>query len=144
MAELKTKPTQASVDSFVESIADPKRRQDCLAVVELMKKATGSEPKMWGTSIVGFGDFHYRYESGREGDFFVMGFSPRKDALTLYLCAGIEPFREILQRLGKHKEGKGCLYIKSLDDVDTTALAALLKKAAASLPTPAAKKASRE
>jgi hypothetical protein len=131
----KTKPTPASVDSFLQSIGDPKRRQDCLTLVELMKKASGTEPKMWGTSIVGFGAYHYRYASGHEGDTCVIGFSPRKEALTLYLGWGLEPFQEILQRLGKHKHGKGCLYIRSLEDVDLSALAALLKKAASHRPT---------
>ena len=91
MAEPKTKATPASVEAFVKAIDDPKRREDCVTLVALMKKVTKCEPKMWGSSIVGFGDHHYRYESGREGDTFILGFSPRKDAITVYLCAGIEP-----------------------------------------------------
>jgi hypothetical protein len=130
VAELKTKPTPASVEAFVQAIDDPKRREDCLTLVALMKKVTKCEPKMWGSSIVGFGDHHYRYESGREGDTFILGFSPRKDAITVYLCAGIERFSETLEKLGKHKTGKGCLYIRRLDDVDESILATLLKKAA--------------
>ena len=133
MAEQKTKPTTASVEEFVNAIDDPKRRADCAALVALMKKITKCEPKMWGSSIVGFGDHHYRYESGHEGDTFVLGFSPRKAALTLYLCSGIDRFQDTLNQLGKHKTGKGCLYIRSLEDVDQTVLATLLKKAAAGL-----------
>ena len=133
MATQKTKPTPASVDDFVKAIADPKCREDCLALIALMKKATKCEPKMWGSSIVGFGDHHYRYESGREGDTFILGFSPRKDALTLYIGPGIDRFSETLDRLGKHKTGKGCLYIRSLADVDPSVLAALLKMVASHL-----------
>lgn len=131
MAEPKTKATPASVEAFVKAIDDPKRREDCVTLVALMKKVTKCEPKMWGSSIVGFGDHHYRYESGHKGDTFVLGFSPRKDAITVYLCAGIDRFSETLAKLGKHKTGKGCLYIRRLDDVDESVLATLLKKAAA-------------
>lgn len=134
MAAQKTKPTPAGVDEFVKAIDDPKRREDCLALIALMKEITKCEPRMWGSSIVGLGDYHYRYESGREGDTFILGFSPRKDALTLYLGAGIERFQETLDQLGKHKTGKGCLYIRRLDDVDQSILAALLKKAATEPP----------
>jgi hypothetical protein len=137
MAVQKTKPTLASVEAFLGAIDDPKRREDCLTLIRLMKAATKCEPKMWGSSIVGFGDHHYRYESGREGDIFILGFSPRKDALTIYLCPGIERFRDILDQLGKHKIGKGCLYIRRLEDVQEPVLATLLKKAAANPPQPA-------
>ncbi len=133
MAAQKTKPTPVSVDEFVKAIDDAKRREDCLTLIALMKKITKSEPKMWGSSIVGVGDHHYRYESGREGDTFVLGFSPRKDALTLYLGPAIERFQETLGQLGKHKTGKGCLYIRTLEDVDETVLAKLLKQAATHL-----------
>ena len=134
MAEQKTKPTPASVDEFVKAIGDPKRREDCLTLIALMKKTTKCEPRMWGSSIVGFGDHHYRYESGREGDTFILGFSPRKDALTLYLGpCGIDRFQDTLDQLGKHKTGKGCLYIRRLDDVNQSVLATLLKKAATNL-----------
>jgi hypothetical protein len=129
MAEQKTKPTPASVEDFVKAIDDPKRREDCLTLIALMKKTTKCEPKMWGASIVGFGDHHYRYESGREGDTFVLGFSPRKDAITVYLCRALDRFQETLDQLGKHKTGKGCLYIRRLEDVDGSVLATLLKKA---------------
>ena len=121
-ADLKTKKTQASVSKFIDSIPDEKRREDCRRIVDIMKKATNAEPKMWGSSVVGFGDYHYKYESGRENDWFVTGFSPRKDSLTLYFMTGIEPYKKLLGRLGKHKTGKGCLYIKSLDDIDVNVL----------------------
>jgi hypothetical protein len=130
----KTVPTAASVETFVKTIADPKRRKDCVALIALMKKATGSKPKMWGSAIVGFGEYHYRYASGREGDMCHLGFSPRKDALSLYLCGGLEWSRGLLERLGKHKTGKGCLYIKSLEDIHLPTLEALLKKAAKARP----------
>jgi hypothetical protein len=133
VAEQKTKPTLASVEEFVKAVDDPKRREDCLTLIALMKKITKCEPKMWGSSIVGFGEFHYQYKSGHEGDTCILGFSPRKDALCLYLCSGIEPFKDTLAQLGKHKTGKGCLYIRRLDDVDKTVLAELLKKAASAL-----------
>jgi Domain of unknown function (DU1801) len=133
VAAQKTKPTPAGVEEFVKAVDDEKRREDCLTLIALMKKITKCEPRMWGSSIVGFGDHHYRYESGRAGDTFVLGFSPRKDALTLYLGPGIERFQETLDQLGKHKTGKGCLYIRRLDDVDESVLEALLKRAAADL-----------
>jgi len=125
-ADLKTKKTTASVSKFIDDIADEKRRADCRRVVEIMKKATGDEPKMWGSSVVGFGDYHYKYESGRENDWFVTGFSPRKDSLTLYFMTGVERYKPILARLGKHRTGKGCLYIKSLEDVDADVLKELI------------------
>jgi hypothetical protein len=134
MAEQKTKPTAASVEDFVKAIDDPKRREDCLALIALMKKTTKCEPKMWGANIVGFGDHHYRYESGHEGDTFILGFSPRKDAISLYLSCDLGRFRETLDQLGKHKTGKGCLYIRRLEDVNQSVLATLLKEAANGLP----------
>lgn len=130
MAEMRTKQTDADVDAFLAAIADPRRRQDCATLLELMRIATGSEPRMWGASIVGFGTHHYRYESGREGDICVLGFSPRKSALTLYLSGGLEPQQARLGRLGKHKTGKGCLYIRSLQEVDLGVLSELLNDAA--------------
>jgi hypothetical protein len=127
MAELKTKATRASVSAFLEAMpAD--RRRDCKALVRMMKKATKAQPKMWGSSIVGFGDVHYKYESGREGDWFRAGFSPRKDALTLYLMSGLgwPDQADLMSKLGKHKTGKGCLYIKRLADVDVKVLERLI------------------
>lgn len=125
-AELKTKKNEASVEDFLNAITDEARRKDCFTVLELMKKATKAEPKMWGGSIVGLGDYHYKYASGRESDWFQMGFSPRKDALTLYLLPGLEAHTDSLAKLGKHKTGKGCLYIKSLADIDLKVLKAML------------------
>lgn len=126
MAELKTQVTKASVDKFLEGIKDEKKRQDCYEILKIMKKATKAEPKMWGTSIVGFGDHHYMYASGREGDWFITGFSPRAQNLTLYMMGGFDS--EVLQRLGKYKTGKGCLYINKLADVDLKVLNELITK----------------
>lgn len=128
MAELKTKATRASVSAFLETIPDANRRRDCKALVRMMKKATKARPKMWGASIVGFGDVHYRYASGREIDWFRAGFSPRKDALTLYLTsgAGWRNQADLMAKLGKHKTGKGCLYIKQLSDIDVKVLERLI------------------
>lgn len=131
MAELKTKQTDADVGAFLDRVADPGRREDCVTLIGLMKQATKSEPKMWGSSIVGFGRRHYKYASGHEGDTCILGFAPRKEALALYLLGGLEPLGKHLARLGKHKTGKGCLYIRRLEDVDLAALRALLKQAAA-------------
>ena len=133
MAELKTKPTKVSVGKFLESVPDASRRQDCKALIQLMKKATKSQPKMWGPSIVGFGDYHYKYETGREADWFRAGFSPRKNALTLYIMSGFPKHADLMSKLGKHKTGKGCLYIKQLSDVDTKVLEQLIERAVQSL-----------
>ena len=128
MAELKTKKNEASVEGFLNSITDEQRRADCFAVAELMKKVTKAAPKMWGTSIVGFGEYHYKYASGHEGDSCLVGFASRKEALVLYLMMGRdETFNELLPQLGKYKSGKGCLYIKKLADVDLKVLQALIK-----------------
>ena len=127
MAELKTKQTGKSVEKFLNAIKDESARRDCFTILKLMKQATKSEPKMWGTSIIGFGRYHYRYASGREGDWFLTGFSPRKQNLTLYLMGGLDRHPDLLKRLGKHKTAKSCLYINSLDDIDMPALKALVK-----------------
>ena len=127
MAELKTKPTEASVKEFLNKIPDKERRDDCFAIAKMMEEATGAKPKMWGPSIVGFGSFHYKYDSGREGDWLLTGFSPRKNDLTLYLMMGFEQHRELMQQLGKHKTSKSCLYIKRLSDVHVPALKKLIK-----------------
>lgn len=118
MSQNKTTKNDLSVVDFIDNIEDEKRKKDSLQVLELMKNLTGKEPKMWGGSIIGFGDYHYKYESGREGDFFRTGFSPRKQALTLYIISGFSRYEELLKKLGKHKIGKSCLYIKSLEDID--------------------------
>ena len=128
MAELKTKATSASVDKFLAGVKDKQRREDCLTVAKLMQQVTKAPPKMWGSSIVGFGDYTYHYESGREMDWFLIGFSPRKEALTLYLMPGSSKFAAALENLGKYKTGKACLYIKSLEDVDQAALKTLVQE----------------
>ncbi|HYJ88215.1 MAG TPA: DUF1801 domain-containing protein [Pyrinomonadaceae bacterium] len=128
MAELKTKPTDESVTAFLNKVSDEVRRDDCFAVLEIMKDVTGEEPKMWGPSIVGFGRYHYKYESGREGEWMITGFSPRKGDLTLYIMPGFEAFPDLMKRLGKFKTGKSCLYIKKLEDVDRGVLRQLVKQ----------------
>jgi hypothetical protein len=128
MAELKTKPTEQSVKAFLERISDKRRRSDCYTVLDMMKRVTGAEPKIWGTGVVACGDYHYKYASGREGDWFLVGFASRKSALTLYITSGIERFPRLMEKLGKHKAAKGCLHIKSLDDVDLSVLEDLLKR----------------
>lgn len=127
MAELKTRPETTSVPAFLASIADENRRRDCESIAALMQEITGAEPVMWGASIVGFGCYHYRYESGREGDWMLVGFSPRKKDITLYLMAGFNRFPELMQRLGKHKTGKSCLYVRKLEDLDGTVLRELVR-----------------
>jgi hypothetical protein len=126
MAENKTKPTSASVSAFVKSIEDPQQRADARKVAAMMRRATGKRAKMWGSSIVGYGTYHYRYDSGREGDFMVTGYSPRKQALTVYILAGFERFEPLMKKLGKYKTGKSCLYIKRLADVDEAVLERLI------------------
>lgn len=133
MAELKTKKTVASVEDFLVGITPEKKRQDATALCELMTKATKLEPKMWGSSMVGFGDYHYRYESGHEGDTFLVGFSPRKANLTLYIMPGFEPYAALLSKLGKYKTGKSCLYIHTLDDVDLPTLRKIIQSAFADM-----------
>src|SRR5690349_729413 len=117
MPENKTRQTEQSVANFLNAIPDEQRRQDCQTLVDLMSKAAGAGPKLWGSSIVGFGQYHYVYASGREGDSMLVGFSPRQPALTLYVGAGSEEQQALLANLGKFKAGKGCLYIKKLEDV---------------------------
>jgi hypothetical protein len=128
MAELKTKPTDQSVESFLNTIEDDKKRADAFAILALMKEVTGEEPKMWGDSIVGFGSYHYRYASGREGDFLLTGFSPRKKNLTLYITSGFDQYDALMQRLGKYKTGKSCLYVTKLEDIDLQTLRELVKQ----------------
>ena len=128
MAELKTKRNAASVEAFLNRIADEQQRADSFAVLELMRKATQASPEMWGASIVGFGRYHYKYASGREGDWFVTGFSPRKRNLTLYIMAGFEHYGDLLKKLGKHSTGKSCLYINSMDDIHLPTLRTLVKE----------------
>src|SRR5580700_8863726 len=131
MAENKTKPTQLSVSACIEAVTDPAKRADAKALVKLMQSATGEKPKMWGPSIIGFGSHHYTYESGREGDMPLAGFSPRKAATVLYGVTGFDASGALLAKLGKHSTGKGCLYIKKLADVDPKVLEKLVVKAVA-------------
>ena len=126
MAENKTKPTRASVTAFMKGIEDPQQRRDAKEVAAMMRKATGARARMWGTSIVGFGSYHFRYASGREGDFMITGFSPRKQSLTVYIIPGFKPFATLMRKLGKYKTGKSCLYIKRLQDVDEGVLQQLI------------------
>ena len=133
-AEIKTKKTRDSVPAFLAQLDDEEARRDCKTLVGLMEEATGAKARMWGSSIVGFGDYLYRSPAtGREVDWFRMGFSPRKAALTLYLLGGLHKHAELLKKLGKHKTGQGCLYIKRLDDVDRTVLKQLIEESAAIL-----------
>jgi hypothetical protein len=129
MAEPKTTRTDASVPAFLDRIADPKRRADALELCDLMTEVTGEEPAMWGPSIVGYGSYRYRYGSGREGMWPAVGFSPRKQALTLYLSDGYEEFADLLARLGPHTTSRACLYLKRLSDVDTNVLREMVRDA---------------
>jgi hypothetical protein len=131
MAENKTKPTTISVPAFLDACTDETRRADAKTLARLLQKATGDEPCMWGPSIVGFGSYHYAYESGREGDMPLVGFSPRKAAHVLYGAIGFDGAGALLAKLGKHTTGKGCLYIKKLADVDVKVLETLVTNAVA-------------
>lgn len=126
-AVLKTKKSEASVYDFLNGLKDEQQRNDSIAIVDMMKKATNEKPKMWGTAMIGFGNVALKYESGRELDWFRMGFSPRKQALTLYGCISSEDQKALLDKLGKHTTGKGCLYIKKLADVDTKILKKMME-----------------
>lgn len=128
MAEMKTRPTRSSVTAFLNGIEDEQRRKDCGTVARIMKRVTKATPRMWGSSIVGFGQYHYKYASGREGDWFVTGFSPRKGDLTVYITSGFEGHQDLMRRLGKHRTGRSCLYINKLADIDLDVLTALIEK----------------
>jgi hypothetical protein len=128
MAENKTKPTKGSVTAFLNKIKDPQVRDDCFVILEMMQKVSNFEPTMWGSAIVGFGTYHYVYESGREGDTIVIGFSPRKQNISIYLMGGLNKVEDELAKLGKYSTGKGCLYIKSLSDVNAGVLKKIFAK----------------
>ena len=128
MAEMKTVQTEASVEDFLNLIENSQKREDCFEIVKMMKQVTKKEPKMWGPSIIGFGSYHYKYESGREGDSPQIGFSPRKQNITLYILSGSDHENPLLQKLGKHSTSKVCLYIKRLADVDKKVLLELIKE----------------
>lgn len=133
MAANKTQPARVSADDFLAAVSDPVRRADCHALVRMIASITGEPPVMWGPSIVGFGSYHYRYESGREGDFLAAGFAPRKGDLSIYLLAADARQGALLARLGKHKMGKSCLYVKRLADVDMAVLTQLVAGSVAEL-----------
>ena len=128
MAELKTQPTNRSVKDFIDGIAEDAKRRDCRTIMKIMKKVTKARPKMWGSSIVGYGKYRYKYASGREGEWFTAGFSPRAQSLTLYIMSGFKGHDALLKKLGKHKTGKSCLYIKRLGDIDLTVLEELIER----------------
>jgi len=128
MADLKTKKNEARVEGFLKSVENEKRREDSFLVLDLMKEVTGENPTMWGTSIVGFGSYHYKGASGREGDWMKVDFSPRKQNMMLYIMDGFGSYDSLLQKLGKYKTGKSCLYINKLEDVDQTVLRELVKQ----------------
>ena len=128
MAENKTQPTGASVTAFLNAIDDPRKKKDARKVASMMRRATGHRAKMWGPSIVGYGKYHYKYDSGREGDFMLTGFSPRKQALTVYIMPGFDEFPALMKKLGKYTTGKSCLYIKKLEDVDEKVLEQLIER----------------
>jgi Domain of unknown function (DU1801) len=129
-SDVKTAPTGADAAQFIASIEDPQKREDSRTLLKLLGDITGEPAVMWGSSIVGFGSYHYRYASGHEGDACIIGFSPRKQSLTIYLSSGLEQHAALLAQLGKHSVGKGCLYIKRLSDVDPGVLSRLLEAAA--------------
>ena len=131
MAELKTKENDQSVETFLVGIEDAQKQADCRTLIAIMQEATGAAPRMWGESIVGFGHYHYKYASGREGDWFLTGFAPRKQNLTLYIMAGFDNYEALLGRLGKHTTGKSCLYVKRLADVDMPVLTELVVESVA-------------
>jgi hypothetical protein len=126
MAENKTKKNTASVASYLNAIDDPRKRSDAKKVAAMMRRATGKRARMWGSSIVGFGEYHYKYESGREGDWALVGFSPRKQNLVVYIMPGFDNFPALMKKLGKYKTGKSCLYLNKLDDVDQAVLEKLI------------------
>ena len=128
MAELKTQPNDQDVEAFLNGVADEKKRQACYTTLAMMEKATGAKAKMWGDSIVGFGSYRYKYASGREAEWFLTGFAPRKQNLTLYIMSGFDEYDTLLGNLGKHKTGKSCLYINKLQDIDLEVLEDLIER----------------
>lgn len=133
MAEAKTKPTKQTVAAFLKSVTDDQKREDAARVIDLMRAATKSEPVMWGTSIIGFGTYSYKYESGREGDWPIVGLSPRKQNLTIYIMPGFSEYKDLLAKLGPHTTGASCLYIKRLSDIDMPTLKTLITRSVAAM-----------
>jgi hypothetical protein len=130
MTELKTKENDQSVEAFLNGVEHEKRREDSFTLLKLMAEVTGEQPRMWGDSIIGYGKYHYKYASGREADWFLTGFSPRKQSLTLYIMSGFDQYDSLLGKLGKYKTGKSCLYINKLEDVDMEVLRELVRQSA--------------
>ena len=128
MAENKTRPTKVRVSDFLNAVENPQRRSDAKNVAAMMRRVTGKQATMWGPAIVGYGKYHYKYDSGREGDFMMVGFSPRKQNLAVYIMPGFENFPDLMKKLGKYKTGKSCLYINKLDDVDEKVLEKLVSE----------------
>ncbi len=128
MATQKTQPTLHAVEKFLNTIASEQKRNDCMTLINYMQRISKSPPVMWGTNMIGFGNYHYQYESGREGDWFITGFSPRKSNISIYIMDGFESHQELLKKLGKHKTGASCLYINALADIDVTVLSELITK----------------
>lgn len=135
MAELKTRPSARSVTAFLAGIEDPARRRECRTVLALMRGVTRAPPRMWGTSIVGFGTYRYAYDSGRQGEWFLTGFSPRKASLTLYVMPGVKRYPDLLARLGEYTTGVSCLYVKRLADIDQSVLRTLIRRSVKDLAT---------
>lgn len=127
MAELKTRPNDASVEEFLNKVKDDKKRTDAFEILEIFKRATGEDPKMWGSNIIGFGSFRLKYANGREIDWMLTGFSPRKQNLTIYIMTGFDHYEELLKKLGKYKTGKSCLYIKKLEDIKKEVLTEIIR-----------------
>ena len=144
MAEAKTKPTNASVEKFLNQIPDEARREDCFKIAKMMEEITGCKPKMWGPSIVGFDTYHYKYASGHEGDWPIAAFSPRKQDLTIYVMPGFRKYRELMQQLGKHRTGKSCLYIKRLSDVHVPTLKKIIRQSVKEMKQMIKKKSSAD
>ncbi len=136
MSEPKTKPNEKDVEEFLNGVEDERKRKDSFAILELMQQVTGEQPMMWGDSIIGFGSYRYKYASGREGDWMLTGFSPRKQSLTLYIMSGFSEYEALLEKLGKYKTGKSCLYIKKLADVDQEVLRELVRQSVEHMSRP--------
>ena len=128
MATLKTKPTNASVEDFLQNIDNAQRREDCVELLKIFSEVTGEAARMWGDNMVGFGKYQYKYKSGHEGEWFLTGFSPRKQNLTIYIMTGFQNYEDLLEKLGKHKTSSSCLYIKKLEDVDREILRELIRR----------------
>jgi hypothetical protein len=128
MAKMKTTPTDKNVLNFLNTIENDGKRKEAITIMNLMKKVTGENPKMWGDSIVGFGSYHYKYKSGREGDWFLTGFSPRKQNFSIYIMAGFSNYENLMEKLGTYKTGKSCLYVKRLNDIDLNVLTELIRE----------------